>query len=138
MPNRTPRSGDAYRDENGNLLLFVRTEKRPGTSAWTGAGPDDHEHYFIGVHADKRTDFHKWYLADGGRPLPESLELVVNAGADHRIDELERQARELEAERAALVECMKTAVGVVPVPVANHLREVYRKHRGEALKGLGS
>jgi hypothetical protein len=133
MPSRTPNPDEVYRDEAGCLLLYVRTEKRPGPSVWSGAGADDREHFFVGVNG--RNPVHKWYLAEDRerRPLPVPLELVLNAGAEARVAELEEQVRTLEAERSALTAVMKTAVGALPQDVAAHLRKTYAQTRGHML-----
>ena len=131
MTNRAPQTGDVYRDEDGHLCLYVRTEKRPGRSIETGAEPDEPEHLFVVAMPEIRHFSTRWLRA--GQPLPETLELAVNAGAEKRIEELEDEVRELRAERHALVAAMKAAVASVPVPVANNLRRIYREQKGRVL-----
>ena len=131
MQNRTPRHGDVYRDEKGHIWLFVAEGNRHGRAYHEGQDPGDLEWRFVVTVPESRVYATRDHPAD--RPLPSRLELVVNAGAEDRIAELETQAAELKAERAALASAMKAAIGAVPPAVANHLREVYRQTRGAIL-----
>lgn len=133
MPARAPRPGDVYRDrKSGHLQLFVRTEVRGGTSVETGSGPEDPDYLFVVAIPEHRHFGTRWLRA--GEPLPEALELVVNAGADARVEELEAQVRYLEAEKLALAAVMKAAIGALPMKVAAHLRAQYAKARDVALE----
>lgn len=102
-------------------MLYVRTEKRPGAS--------EPEHLFISVKG--RAVFQRWHPAS--EPLPEDWTHVADPAAELRARELEWELKLQEGELAGLVAAMKAAVSVVPITVANHLRDTYRKHRGSTL-----
>lgn len=123
--NRTPAAGQLYATPDGPPMLYVRTEAdRPQVS---GEKRDDH----LFVSTRDRNVYTRWLGAD--KPLPDDWKLVADPEATARADALERELVELRAERDALVAAMKAAVSVVPVPVANGLRDTYRKTYGDLL-----
>lgn len=122
--DRTPKFGEVYRDDDGSIWLFFAEGDRHRRGYVSARPPCELEWRFYVVSPDgvAGTVCHP---AD--KPLPEKLELVLDAGARQRAEKAEGEATQAKRERAALVVALRRAVGVVPVAVANELRAAYRQ-----------
>lgn len=119
MANATPHPGQVYAGPEGQPLLYVRTEQRPGST--------EPEHLFLGTR--ERVVLERWLPAS--KPLPEALRLALDPRLGERLAAVEARLAELEREREGLVSAMKMATSMAP-HLTEGLRETYRLARDAA------
>lgn len=105
----SPEPGMVYRHD-GRLLLYVRTEQRPGTK--------HPEHLF--VHAKDRLLFEVWL-----REVPPEALLVIDTDGRNQANEQTWLRYIEEQKNATLIHLLRTACGWLPRAKADELRREY-------------